>query len=187
MEKKILWNTLIDENVNLKIININRVKKKKIININNNNKSIKKKIINYSIENPEIIEKINKTLQFEDIENISSLELLKKQEFITNYLSRYFIQNTKLNYTFVISNVSWLIKVSKSLATRINQKLLTNLKNKKKNNNVSRSSYKFCMHNSQCEYNYGTKKRSCNSDHYVHSNIYSDLRSLEQYIKTKTE
>ena len=30
MEKKILWNTLIDENVNLKIININRVKKKKI-------------------------------------------------------------------------------------------------------------------------------------------------------------
>ena len=185
MEKNILWNTLIDENVYLRVTNSKRIKKK-----NFNTKKIEKKNENVSItlDEPDIINKINQILNYEDdvINSKPSLDLLKDQELVTSYLSRYFIQNTKLNHTFVLTKVLWLMKISKILAVRINQKIITHAKNKKKNTNVSRSSYKFCVHNSQCEYNYGTKKKSCCSDHYVHAFIYADLQSLENYIKTKT-
>ena len=185
MEKKILWNTLIDENVYLRVTNSKRIKKKNL-----NTKKIEKQNenVNITLDEPDIINKINLILNYEDdvINNKSSLDLLKDQELVTSYLSRYFIQNTKLNYTFVLTKVLWLMKISKILALRINQKIITHTKNKKKNTNVSRSSYKFCVHNSQCEYNYGTKKKSCCSDHYVHAFIYADLQSLENYIKTKT-
>ena len=185
MEKKIKWNTLMDENVCLKITYLNRIKKNTNLHNKKSNDILKNEKIDYTIDNPEVIKKIDKITNITKLDKMTSLELLEKQEFITNYLSRYFIQNTKLNYNFVLTNVAWLIKVSSILAKRINQKI-TNVKSKKKNNNVSRSSYKFCIHNSQCEFNYGTKKKSCNSDHYVHSNVYTDLSSLQQYIQTKT-
>ena len=187
MEKNILWNTLLDENVYLRVTNNIRVKKKKFTT-KNLEKVNKNKITDISLDKPDIINKINQIIKCDDtiIEKKTSLDLLKNQELITSYLSRYFIQNTKLNYTFVLTKVLWLMKISKLLGLRINQKVTNHVKNKKKNNNVSRSSYKFCIHNSQCEYNYGTKKKSCCSDHYVHTYIYADLQSLENYIKTKT-
>ena len=131
MEKNILWNTLIDENVYLRVTNSKRIKKK-----NFNTKKIEKQNENVSItlDEPDIINKINQILNYEDdvINSKSSLHLLKDQELVTSYLSRYFIQNTKLNYTFVLTKVLWLMKISKILALRINQKIITHAKNKKK-------------------------------------------------------
>ena len=181
MEKKLLWNTIIDKNVDLKINKLllknNKIKEIKVSNITKNTTEL--------LDNKITLKKINTLLEIKKYNNINSLELLKMQELITNYLSKYFIKNTKLNYKFVINCISWLLEISKVLSKRVNQKIITHMKNKKNKNNISRSSYKFCTFNSQCEYNYGTKKKSCCSDHYVHTYIYADLVSLKQYIETR--
>lgn len=184
MEKKLIWNTIIDKNVYLRVNNylLKNHKSKKTSDKNKKLENNKIEIIN----DDKILDNINKLLEIKNYKEINSLELLKKQEIISNYLSKYFIQNTKLNYNFVNNCITWLLEVSKMLAKRINQKINTHTKNKKNKNNISRSSYKFCSHSSQCEYNYGTKKKSCCSDHYVHTYVYADLASLKQYIETKT-
>jgi len=184
MEKK-LWSTIIDKNVKLDIIksitnNIKIQNKKK----NNNVKENNSRII-YSLDNKDYLNNLKEILKLEEFKKINSLDLLNKQEMITSYLSKYSIQNTKLNYQFISDNIIWLSKVSKDLANRINQKINIHSKKNKNKNNISRSSYKFCNFTSQCEYNYGSKKKSCCSDHYVHAYIYADLISLNQYIKTK--
>jgi hypothetical protein len=189
MEKKKLWSTIIDKNVNLTVIktisnNIkNNIKNNKI---NKNNIKEEKNVIIYSLDDKEYLDKLDKIIKLDNFSEINSLELLQKQEVITNYLSKYSIQNTKLNFDFINTNIMWLSTVSKNLANRINQKINIHSKTKKNKNSISRSSYKFCTFTSQCEYNYGSKKKSCCSDHYVHAYIYADLISLNQYIKTKT-
>ena len=178
MDKKIRWNTLIDNNVNLK--------KYIKLKYKSNNKLVKNKPVvedniikdeNYFITNLNRIKNIN------NYKKINSLELLKNEEIISSYLGRYINQNTKLDRKIILSNLEIILTISSILAERINQPIK---QYKSKNNKqVTRSSYKFCCFNSQCEYNYGTKKKSCCSDHYVHSSVYLDIKSLQNYINQK--
>ena len=181
MGKKNLWSSIIDNNVDLNVKfkkKINNLNKKNLTITNNNEKDI-------LIDDKDILNKILEIISSDNIEKLNSLEILKNQELVTTYLSRYFIQNTKLNFEKITLYINWLIKISKLLANRIKQKIIIHSKTKKNKNSISRSSYKFCTFSSQCEYNYGTKKKSCCSDHYVHAYIYADLVSLNQYIKNK--
>jgi len=182
MEKKIIWNAIIDRNVNLRVNHFLLKNRKTKVILENTKKETKQ---SESTDDETILKNIKSLLELKNYKEINSLELLKNQEIITNYLSKYFIQNTKLNFNFVNGCITWLLEVSKTLAKRINQKINTHAKNKKGKHNISRSSYKFCIHSSQCEYNYGNKKKSCCSDHYVHTYVYADLSSLKQYIETK--
>jgi hypothetical protein len=187
MGKKKLWSTIIDSNVHLKFKIIQKSVESDLLVLTHRDNIITKNKEKESIKNDkDVINKINNIIDIKNIESLNSLEILKNQEIVTNYLSRYFIQNTKLNFEKITQYINWLIKISKLLTTRIKQKIIIHSKNKKNKNNISRSSYKFCTFTSQCEYNYGTKKKPCNADHYVHSYIYADLVSLNQYIKTKT-
>ena len=181
MGKKNLWSSIIDNNVDLNVKfkkKINNLNKKNLTITNNNEKDI-------LIDDKDILNKILEIISSDNIEKLNSLEILKNQELVTTYLSRYFIQNTKLNFEKITLYINWLIKISKLLANRIKQKIIIHSKTKKNKNSISRTSYKFCTFSSQCEYNYGTKKKSCCSDHYVHAYIYADLVSLNQYIKNK--
>jgi len=180
MDKKIRWNTLIDNNVNLKKY-IKLKNKKTLVKV----KQVKKIEENIKKDDNYYISNITKIKSIDDYKNLNSLELLKNQEIISCYLSRYINQNTKIEKIMIISYLELLSSHSIILAERINQKIKPlKIKNNKQ---VTRSSYKFCCFNSQCEYNYGKKKKPCNSDHYVHSSIYMDIKSLLNYINNKKE
>ena len=179
MDKKIRWNTINDNNVNLK--KYIKIKVNKQIKQINNHKLLEEncnKDENYYKEN------IDKIKNIKDYKELNSLELLKNQEILSNYLSRYVNQNTKLDKKMITEYLKIISDISIILAGRIKQKIKPY--KTKTNKQVIRSSYKFCCFNSQCEFNYGKKKKSCSSDHYVHASVYLDIQSLTNYINSKT-
>ena len=115
MDKNIRWNTLIDNNINLKkYIYINKNKN------NNKNKGSKLKKVEENIkkDNNYYISNIKKFKSISDYKKIDSLELLKNQEILSNYsignLKEFRgieegIENT--NYFLLVDNNKYILTI----------------------------------------------------------------------------
>ncbi len=144
------------------------------INIDINN-------INFSLDNEKILNEIDEILKINNFKKITSLELLKKQDLLSSYLSKS-IQNTDINLNFLKNILGWLIITSKELNSRIGLKLYLHSDSLIKSDKVIRSSYKFCNFKHNCSYNYDSKKKGCYADHYVHNMVYADVSALLKCI-----
>ncbi len=130
---------------------------------------------------------IKHTYETENINNIyinkSSLEILQKEVEIVKLVSKYSLQNNKLEYIFIIICLKYLHILSEILRNRLKQPIIILNKNIKISG-IIRCSYKFCNYKEDCIYNYGKKDNSCYQDHYVHNMVSHDVLSLIEYIET---
>jgi hypothetical protein len=148
--------------------------------------------IDVKIEEMEVdyISKMNEiknTFENEDIDNIyknkNSLEILQKEVEIVKLISKYSLQNNKLEFLFIITSLKYLYKLSEILRNRLKQSIINFHKNNK-SIGIIRCSYKFCNYKEECAYNYGKKGNSCYQDHYVHNMVSHDVLSLISYIES---
>jgi hypothetical protein len=130
---------------------------------------------------------IKNTFEKEDInylyKNKNSLEILQKEVEIIKLISKYSLQNNKLEYEFIITCLKYLYKLSEILRGRLKQSVV-NMNKYIKTGGISRCSYKFCNYKEECSYNYGKKGNSCYQDHYVHNMVSHDVNSLITYIES---
>ena len=119
--------------------------------------------------------------------NTNSLEILQKECEIVKLVSKYSLQNNKLEYTFIINCLKYLLELSKILCARLGQTNVVINKTTTMNNNIihaiTRCSYKFCNYKENCTYNYGAKGLACYQDHYVHNMVSHDVQTLITYIE----
>jgi hypothetical protein len=157
--------------------------------LTNTNKFINN--IDIKIEEMEVdfvtkMNEIKNTCEKEDINklynNKNSLEILQKEVEIVKLISKYSLQNNKLDTNFIITCLKYLYKLSELLRTRIKQQPI-NINKLSKNINIIRCSYKFCNYKEECVYNYGKKTNQCYQDHYVHNMVSHDVSSLISYIE----
>ncbi len=116
----------------------------------------------------------------------NSLEILQKEVEIIKLISKYSLQNNKLEYIFIITCLKYLLSLSEILRNRLNQQPINMNKNYiNKNINITRCSYKFCNYKEDCAYNYnsGKKTNQCYQAHYVHNMVSHDVSSLISYIE----
>lgn len=152
------------------------------INNINNNDNIDLNTINFSLDNEQILNEIQQIIEIEDISVFSTLEILKKQDLLSSYLSKS-IQNTDIDINFLIKILEWVMNTSEELNKKLKIKLFTHDDSLIKSDKVIRSSYKFCNFKHNCSYNYDNKKKGCYADHYVHHMVYADIESLLKCIK----
>ena len=114
--------------------------------------------------------------------NKLSLEILQKEVEIIKLISKYSLQNNKLEYVFIITSLKYLHSLSEILRNRLKQAPI-NFNKHTKNNNIVRCSYKFCNFKENCTYNYVKKSHQCYQDHYVHNMVSHDVESLIYYIE----
>ena len=148
-------------------------------NTNNINSKIEVQEKNYFDKIQELkdynIEEINK-----DLENTTSLEIIQKELEIIKLISKYSLQNNKIELNFIKKILNILLELSNILRLRINQNKIT-IEDTKNTNILSRCSYKFCNFKENCSYNYSTKKKKnnfCYQDHYVHNMVCYDISVL---------
>ena len=153
----------------------------------------KKPTIDTIIEDNEInyIEKMKEIKESYNVEKIKStyinktaLEIIQKESEIIKLISKYSLQNNKLEYNFVVACLKYLFELSNILRIRLKQPIINISKQNK--NNIVRCSYKFCNFKDSCVYNYSKKGNCCYQDHYVHHMVSADLKILLEYIKTKS-
>ena len=161
--------------------------------LTNTNKFINN--IDVKIEEMEVdfvtkINEIKNTYEKEDINKLysdkNSLEILQKEVEIVKLISKYSLQNNKLEFIFIITCLKYLYKLSEILRIRIKQQPVNINKNFNiKNSNIIRCSYKFCNYKEECAYNYNFNKKTnqCYQDHYVHNMVSHDVISLISYIE----
>jgi hypothetical protein len=161
--------------------------------LTNTNKFINN--IDVKIEEMEVdfvtkINEIKNTYEKEDINKLysdkNSLEILQKEVEIVKLISKYSLQNNKLEFIFIITCLKYLYKLSEILRIRIKQQPVNINKNfNTKNSNIIRCSYKFCNYKEECAYNYNFSKKTnqCYQDHYVHNMVSHDVISLISYIE----
>jgi hypothetical protein len=114
--------------------------------------------------------------------NKNSLEILQKELEIIKLISKYSLQNNKLEYVFIITSLKYLFELSEILRHRLKQSVI-NFNKSSKNANIIRCSYKFCSYKENCTYNYMKKSNQCYQDHYVHNMVSHDVLSLISYIE----
>jgi hypothetical protein len=147
--------------------------------------------IDVIIEDTELyyIEKIKEIKESYDIDNIKaiyskkkSLEIIQKELDIIKLISKYSLQNNKLEYNFIISCLKYLLELSNMLRARLQQPIISISKQNK--TNIIRCSYKFCNFKDSCVYNYSKKGNCCYQDHYVHNMVSHDIDALILYIES---
>ena len=129
------------------------------------------------------IEKI-KNIDYLILENyghLSDINIIEYQTIIINYLKKIIKNTEKINIDDILLKLDWLLETSKYLSKKIG---LIIFKHKNtESNSISRSSYKFCNYNFECQYNYNIKKHlGCFAQHYVHNLVYADIDSLKKFI-----
>lgn len=94
---------------------------------------------------------------------------------------------TKETIDLIVKNLKWISSISKYLSNKIGllptdceKELQDVIKNTK---NIPRSSYKFCTHSYDCDYNYGKDANGCYSQHFVHNLINADIQLLQIHIE----
>ena len=109
------------------------------------------------------LQEIQAAFENDNIEHIyskkPSLDIIQKEVEIIKLISKYSLQNNKLEYTFVLNCLNYLLQLSEMLRVRIKQSAITFTK-PQKNSGIVRCSYKFCNYKDNCEFNYDklTKK-----------------------------
>ena len=163
-----------------KYINYDYIKKNSInINIKNTTtyyNSIEDNENKYN-KNIKLIED-NNYINIENIKNMNSLRILKKEYEIINLLNKYCLKNIKYNIILLKNGLNKLLLLSNLLKKRLNQK---NIIDKKMYNLIFRCSYKFCKYKENCLFIYNNKK--CYQDHYVHNMVSFDINMLLNYFK----
>ena len=160
----------------------------------NNNKFINN--IDVKIEEMEVdfitkMNEIKNTYENQDINKIynskNSLEILQKEVEIVKLISKYSLQNNKLEFIVIITCLKYLLMLSEILRVRLKQQPINmNKFSNGRNNNITRCSYKFCNYKEECSYNYnfGKKTNQCYQDHYVHNMVSHDVSSLISYVES---
>jgi len=138
--------------------------------------------IDFSLNNEKILNEINKILKEKDLNNLTSLEILKQQDLVSSYISKS-IQNNIINKIFFIECISYLKETSNILSDKISQTLFLHNYNFIKKDKIIRSSYKFCNYKHECTYNYEKGKKGCYADHYPHNMVYADCDALLECMK----
>jgi hypothetical protein len=141
------------------------------------------------MEYTEKIIKLKNSLLLDNINelygNMKSLEIIQVEYDIIKLVSKYSLQNNILEYTFIISCLKYLFKLSEILRIRLKQPVINISKNNK--NGIIRCSYKFCSFKDSCVYNYSKKGNLCYQDHYVHNMISHDITALILFIESTTD
>lgn len=115
--------------------------------------------------------------------DLCDLNIMEYQTSIINYLRRQLKtkENDKLNIDDLLLKLDWLLNTSKYLSDKIGLQTFQHKNNG--DNMVSRSSYKFCDYNFECQFNYNLKKHcGCFAQHYVHNLVRADIEALKMYI-----
>ena len=158
------------------IINLNQYYKDINIDTYDSESDVDDDEINFNIydDNLDIYSIINHN----DYTKQKSLEIIKNQDIVINYLCKK-IQNNIINKQLLIEIISYLKKTSLHLQNKINQKMFKHNYSLIKKDKIIRSSYKFCNYKHNCTYNYDkNKKKGCYADHYPHDMIYADCDAL---------
>lgn len=152
--------------------------------INNIDVKIEEMEVDYISKMTEIKNTFEKENVNQKFSEKNSLEILQKEVEIIKLISKYSLQNNKLEYIFIIKCLKYLYTLSEILRNRLKQEPI-NI-NKNKNVNITRCSYKFCNYKEECAYNYnlGKKNNQCYQDHYVHNMVSHDVLSLINYIES---
>ena len=146
--------------------------------------------IEFSLNNENILKEVYKILNLEDVNNLTSLQLLKKQDLISSYISKS-LQNNIVQKNFLTDCIEFLKKTSEILSNKINLKIYSHNYEFVKKDKIVRSSYKFCNYKHSCSYNYEKGKKGCYADHYPHHMVYADcdaiLYCLSKYYEEEQE
>ena len=145
--------------------------------VNNNVNEIDLNSVNFSLDNEKILNEIETILIIDNFKDYTSLDILKKQDLLSSYLSKS-IQNTNINIIFLKKILVWLMDTSNYLNNKVGLKIYNHNDTLIKQDKVIRSSYKFCNFKHNCSYNYDNKKKGCYADHYVHNMVYADIFAL---------
>ncbi len=163
----------------------------KLMNTNKFINNIDVKIEEMEVDFMSKMNEIKNTFEKSDINKLysdkNSLEVIQKEVEIIKLISKYSLQNNKLEFEFIITCLKYLFSLSELLRNRLNQPPININKNFKNmnTNNITRCSYKFCNYKEECAYNYnfGKKTNQCYQDHYVHNMVSHDVASLISYIE----
>ncbi len=173
---------------NTEFFNLNVLKKTHLDTIINSHKFINN--IDIKIEEIEenYITKMNEiktTYETQDInimyKNKNALQILQRESEIVKLISKYSLQNNKLDTSFILICLKYLFRLSEILRLRLKQPIINLNKN---NKIINRCSYKFCNFKENCSYNYGKKGNPCYQDHYVHNMVSHDVSSLISFIES---
>jgi hypothetical protein len=134
-------------------------------------------LIDFSLNNEKILNEIDKILLIDNFKKYTALEILKKQDLVSSYISKS-IQNNMINKNFFIDCIKFLRNTSEFLSKKINQSNFSHNTEYIKKDKIIRSSYKFCNYKHNCSYNYDKGKKGCYADHYPHNMIFADCNSL---------
>ena len=188
MNQNLCWysNYCLNNDINLQprlkeyIIKLSNKSEDKTIEIKIN--QIEKDYQNKLFEIEELCKNPNEILF---LKSKSSLVILQKELDIIKLITKYTLQNKKINYDFIMNSLKILHELSESLRIKIGQKNFNHEKMMSPPEYmISRCSYKFCCYQDNCSYNYNFKiKNLCYQDHYVHNMVSTDLKILIDYIK----
>lgn len=136
------------------------------------------------------------TLKSEDIlkidyKNIDSIKLIRYQQAIIDQFkifTKACMEAKKINGDFDenIKYLYWLSDVNQYLSNKLGLQKITH-KNIN-NDNIPRSSYKFCEYSHDCEFNYPLKQnkkkhaKGCYKQHYVYNYLKTDIDSVIEYL-----
>ncbi|ARF11399.1 hypothetical protein Klosneuvirus_1_256 [Klosneuvirus KNV1] len=120
------------------------------------------------------------------IECLPDINIMEYQTIIINNLRKE-IKSTddkiseQLDINTLLLKLTWLKETSKYLSDKLGLTIV--LHNDNDPTTLSRSSYKFCDNNFECQYNYNIKKHyGCYARHYVHNLVNADIIALLNYI-----
>lgn len=145
--------------------------------------------IHFSLDNEKILKKIDDIIKTaDDFNKYPDLEILKNEDLISTYLSKYVIQNNCLDYNFFIRLLDFLYLTCTYLSNKLKLPIYEHDKVDFTNGDyIPRCSYKFCSYKDKCSYNYDEKKGGCYADHYVHNMVVADIDILRKYISYNYE
>lgn len=132
-----------------------------------------------------------------DINNLDDLTLLKYQSYVASYLRKYIknipnanFDDDKLYQSYVndfVPKLKWLFSVTEYFCKKQKVKIFTH-RSTLKNNEISRSSYKFCNNTYKCKYRYdGRYDSNCRAHHIVHHMVYADIEALLSHCQQSRE
>ena len=157
---------------------------------NSVSKNIESKIdmieVEYQTKFKEITDLCNDLNKINEIKNKSCLKIIQTELEIIKLLTKYSLQNKKLDYELFIKCLNVILDFSEILRVRLGQKKITENFTNNDKEKINRFSYKFCSYQDNCTYNYNqTIKKMCYQDHYVHNMVSSDIINLINYINYK--
>lgn len=124
-----------------------------------------------------------------DPKDIELKKLLKYEITILSHLKNYFKncfeKNIKPDLNLHIPKLEWVLMSQEHLRKKLK---LPEIKHKNNNNNIPRSSYKFCAYGHKCEFNYFKNKNSrhqgngCYAQHFVHNYLCADIKAICDYL-----